>query len=217
MVRMFRLPGVYWPQGDTHLLCEALARVPLGPATRVLDVCTGTGHVAVAAARRGVAQVTAVDISRRAVLSAAVNGLLWRQDLRVRRGDLFAPVAGERFDLVTVNPPYVPRVRGVPARHGRERSWDAGPDGRTAVDRICAEAPGVLAPGGVLLMVHSSLCGIERTLGLLEGAGLRASVDSRRSEPFGPVMRSRAAELRSVGLLPPAQDHEELVVVHARR
>jgi release factor glutamine methyltransferase len=212
----FRLPGVYRPQGDTHLLCQALREAGVRGA-RVLDVCTGTGRVALAAALGGASKVTAVDLSWRAVLSARTNALLRGTDLRVRRGDLFAPVRGEDFDVITVNPPYVHHPHGAPARHGQERAWAAGPRGRAVVDRICAQAPGLLARGGVLLMVHSALCGVETTLSVLREAGMKASVVLRRDEPFGPVMRSKAAELTAYGLISPGQEHEELVVIRAER
>ncbi|MFG2794239.1 50S ribosomal protein L11 methyltransferase, partial [Streptomyces sp. NPDC048419] len=77
------LPGVYAPQWDTGLLARALHREGVGSRTEVLDLGTGSGALAVQAARLG-AQVTAVDISRRAVLTARLNALLAGQRVRVR-------------------------------------------------------------------------------------------------------------------------------------
>ncbi|GAB2842827.1 methyltransferase [Actinocorallia aurea] len=199
------------------MLCRAIDDVAVPPGAHALDVCTGTGRVAIAAARGGAARVTAVDISRRAVLCAAVNSRLRGLRVRVRRGDLFGPVGGERFDLITANPPYVPRAQGRPRRHGRGRAWDAGPDGRTAVDRICAGAVDLLAPGGVLLLVHSALCGISPTLDALRSAGLHATVVRREPDGFGSIMGPRAAELAASGLIAPGQDHADLVVIRAER
>lgn len=85
------------------------------------------------------------------------------------------------------------------------------------LDRLCALAPILLAPGGVLLTVHSALCGVDRTLHQLRGGGLKASLVARADEPFGVVMRDRADLLRSQGLLASGQRTEELVVIRADR
>lgn len=125
------LPGVSTPQDDTDLLLRFLRDELLPPNAEVLDVGTGTGAVALAAARLG-ARVTAIDISWRAVLNAEVNALLARLAIRVRRGDLLAPVSGRSFDLILSDPPYVPAPTAACPRRGAARAWDAGHDGRLA-------------------------------------------------------------------------------------
>jgi release factor glutamine methyltransferase len=215
---LMRPPGVYRPQGDTELLTQALRDAGIRPGARVLEVCTGTGAVALAAALgRSPGEVTAVDISARAVWAAWFNARARGLRVRVLRGDLFAPVEGETFDVILANPPYVVADGPAPPPHSRTRAWDAGPEGRSLLDRICAGAPAVLSPGGILLMVHSALCGVDRTLGSLRSAGLKASVITRRREAFGPVMSARAPLLEAKGLIMPGQDHEELVVIRADR
>nr|WP_206664135.1 HemK2/MTQ2 family protein methyltransferase [Thermomonospora catenispora] len=214
---MLRLPGVYRPQGDTALLLETLREAAIPPGARVLDLCTGTGAIAVAAALWGARHVTAVDVSRRAVLTARANAVARRVPVRVLRGDLTEPVAGERFDLITANPPYVPCPDPGPPRRGAARAWAGGPRGRLQLDRLCASAPALLNPGGTMLVVHSALCGVRQTLEALRGHGLKASVAARRREPFGPVMRARTAELEEAGLIRRGQRHEELVVIRADR
>lgn len=205
-------PGVYRPQCDTWLLAQAMRTTGAAQGARVLDVCAGTGALAIAAAGSEAEHVTAVDISRRAVLAIRLNALLAGERVRVLHGDLFTPVAGERFDLVLANPPYVPDGDGLP-----HVAWDAGADGRTVIDRICVAAPAALARGGTLLLAQSELCGVPETCRDLREAGLSVRVVARRQEPFGPVLRRRAGELRERDLLEPGQDDEELVIIRADR
>ncbi|MGW0611565.1 HemK2/MTQ2 family protein methyltransferase [Streptomyces sp. NPDC002788] len=207
-------PGVYAPQEDTELLAGALSDEPLPTGAEVLDVGTGTGALALEAARRG-GRVTAVDVSWSAVWAARLNARLAGLAVRIRHGNLFEPVQGQKFDLILANPPYVPAPDGRRDPRGAARAWDAGGDGRLVVDRICREAPALLRPGGVLLLVQSALSDPELTVGQLRAAGLKAAVTSRRQIAFGPVLRSRERWLRERGLLSAAEDKEELVVVRA--
>ncbi|HEV2075241.1 MAG TPA: HemK2/MTQ2 family protein methyltransferase [Thermoleophilaceae bacterium] len=213
-MRLVTLPGVFRPRSDAWLLVDALRnRVPPGGA--VLDVFTGSGVVAIAAARAGARAVTAVDVSRRSVLCARLNARLNGVAVRALRGDLFAPVPGERFDLVVANPPYLPSEEEAPPVRGAARAWEGGRDGRALLDRLCDEAPARLASGGRLLLVQSSVSGIEPTIERLGAAGLRGEVISRRRGPLGPLLASRAERLEERGLLGRGEREEELVVVEA--
>jgi release factor glutamine methyltransferase len=216
-VRLVALPGVFRPISDTWLLADALDREPLPSGARVLDLCSGSGALAVHAALGGRREVTAVDVSRRAVAAIRVNAALNGVKVRALRGDLLGAVAGERFDAIVSNPPYVPAPTDeLPAR-GPERAWDAGRDGRALLDRICAAAPAHLRPGGVVLLVHSSLLGVEPTLEALRAGGLEASVAARQRGPLGPLMNGRRAHLEASGLLAPGADEEVVVVVRGRK
>jgi release factor glutamine methyltransferase len=209
-VRLVTLPGVFRPISDTWLLADALDREPLPPGARVLDLCSGSGALAVRAARRDATrEVVAVDLSRRAVLTIRLNAALNGVRIHARRGDLFAAVAGERFDAIVSNPPYVPAATDELPSRGLARAWDAGRDGRALLDRICAGAAQHLNPGGVILVVHSSLLGYEPTAESL--AGLDVDVAAAERGPLGPLMRAR----RATGLIPPV-DHEDVLVVRGR-
>ncbi len=196
------------------MLLEAFFQERLARDATVLDVGTGCGVLAVAAARRR-AGVVAVDASRRAVLTARLNAQLAGVPGRIRvlRGDLLAPVPGQCFDLVLANPPYVPTPGNWRRLRGPRRTWAGGADGRAVLDRLCEGVPEVLKPGAVVLIVHSALCGPERTVKALEKEGLSAEVTAQRAVGFGPVMRRQAARMREHGLISSSEWREELVVV----
>jgi release factor glutamine methyltransferase len=213
-MRILAPPGVFRPRSDTWLLAEHLRRDPLLFEAHVLDLCSGSGALAVVARKAGGAGATAVDLSRRAVLTARLNGWLNGVRVRARRGDLLAAVPGERYDLIVSNPPYLPAPEAGPPGRG-SRAWDAGRDGRVLLDRICADAPSHLRPGGALLLVHSSICDDGETLRRLRERGLEAEVVERRRGPLGPLLRARAGALEAAGLLERGVREEELVVVRA--
>jgi release factor glutamine methyltransferase len=156
-------PSVLVPRADTETVIEVAraTRSDAAAGCRVLDLCTGSGAIAVALARElSAARVVATDVSAEAVAiarrNAERNAVAERVDVRV--GDLWQPVAGERFDLVCSNPPYIassviatlsPEVRREP-----RLALDGGADGLAFYDRICAAAREHLAPGGALVVEH---------------------------------------------------------------
>lgn len=162
------LPDVFNP-GLFHT-SEALVRVIereiQTPGVRVLDVGTGTGIAAIAAAHRD-ARVIAVDISPEAARCAQINVLLNRVEnsVEVRLGDLFEPVRGERFDLVVFNPPF---YAGVPSEW-----WEAAWRSDGVLERFAGGLQNVLSPYGRAIVVVSST-----TVGLDE-AMARAHVECR--------------------------------------
>jgi release factor glutamine methyltransferase len=211
-VRLVALPGVFRPISDSWMLAGEV-REQMRPGARALDLCTGSGLLAIAAAQAGAAESVAIDVSRRSVLTVRLNARLNGVRVRALRGDLTAPVRAERFDVIASNPPYVPAAGDALPDRGPERAWDAGRDGRALLDRVLAEAPPLLAPGGALLVVHSDLIGEEETLARMRAAGLDAGVVVRRRGPLGPLMRACA----EAGLLPAGTDEEEVLVFRATR
>ncbi len=127
---------------------RALARCALRrPVRAALDLCTGSGVQALLAASHA-QRVLAVDVSSRATLCARFNAqVLGAANVEVVTGDLFEPVRGEQFDLITANPPFVPS----PLDSLRFR--DGGRSGEDIQKRIVAGLPHHLAPGGTAQMV----------------------------------------------------------------
>ena len=156
------LPDVFNPKllRSGEFLVQQLSRRELLPAgSRVLDLGSGSGAGGVAAALRGCA-VVAVDINPSAVRCTRINALVNQVAIDARQGDLFAPVATERFDVVLFNPPY---YRGVP-RDGLDHAWRS-PD---LPERFAAQLDEHLAAGGHTLLVLSSDGEAEAFLGALD-------------------------------------------------
>jgi ribosomal protein L3 glutamine methyltransferase len=165
---------------------------------RVLDLCTGSGCLAILAALRFPhAKVDAVDVSQDALDVAAINvadhGLGDR--VRLLRGDLYAPLGAARYDLILTNPPYVdaPGMAGLPPEclHEPRLALDGGADGLALVRRIIDAAPRHLAAGGGLL------CEVGRGRAAIEEAYPQRSflwLDTEDSS--GEVFWADAAGLR---------------------
>jgi methylase of polypeptide subunit release factors len=157
-------------------LARAVAGSPLtepAPGARALDMGTGSGVGAVFAARRGF-QVVGVDLNAEAVRCARANVLLngLEERIEIRQGNLFAPVAGERFDLVVWNPPF---FRGEP-RGGFDQAWRAS----DVMERFAAGLPAVLARGGVALVLLSTDGDAAGAVAALAAQGFRLEVAARR-------------------------------------
>lgn len=162
------------PRPDTERLVElALERLPPGATADVLDLGTGSGAIALAiASERPAARVTATDASHDALAIARGNAVRMGLGIRFLQGDWFAPLYGERFDLVLSNPPYLadddPHLRAL--RHEPRAALVSGPTGIEALAAICAAAPAHLRAGGWLLLEHGNTQG-ARVRALLHAAG----------------------------------------------
>lgn len=187
---------------------------------RVLDLCTGSGFVAIAAAGMGGAGVTAFDICPHAVGCSRGNAAAAGVAVDVRKGTWSDALDCAPFDIVVSNPPYVPTppdgdTEAISPSAGPSWAWNAGADGRMVLDPLCEAAPKLLCDGGTLLLVHSALAGVQQSLDSLKWAGMDAKVVASKWIPFGPVMRARAHWLESVGLIPRGRREEELIVIRA--
>jgi release factor glutamine methyltransferase len=169
-------PGVLVPRPETELLVDwALEHLAGRQAPRVLDLGTGSGAIALAVkAACPMAVVTAVDRSEEALAIARGNSRRLGLAVDWRAGDWWGAVAGERFDLVVSNPPYVavgdPHLPAL--RHEPASALVAGPAGLDDLQRIVAGAPDGLAPGASLLLEHGHDQGAA-VRALLAEAGFR--------------------------------------------
>lgn len=212
--------GVYAPQEDSRLLIDALSSASIAAGRRVLDLCTGSGVVAIAAAQLGAASVTAFDICPRAVSCSRANADMVGVDVGIRLGTLDHALAAGPFDLVVCNPPYVPMgpdsdTEAIPSTAGRALAWNAGRDGRELLGPLCEWAPTLLAEGGTLMLVQSEFAGIEESLQSLRSSGLDAEIVAQQWIPFGPVLSARARWLEHTGRLPRGRRYEQIAVIRA--
>jgi HemK-related putative methylase len=147
---------------DSSMLCAS---------TRVLDMGTGTGIVSIVCARRE-ARVVGVDVNPEAVRCARINALLNRVEERidVRGGDLFAPLNGERFDLVLFNPPY---LRGAP-RTLLDRAYFSD----DVVERFAATLASHLTANGHAFVLLSSHAEVSTLLASFRAHGFRIELYS---------------------------------------
>ncbi|KAA0918383.1 HemK2/MTQ2 family protein methyltransferase [Dietzia sp. ANT_WB102] len=208
--------GVYAPQADSWLLCQALDESDLVAGRRVVDICTGSGILAVEAALKGAREVLAYDISPAAVACASSNAERAGVAVDVRQGTLDDARRAGPFDVVVSNPPYVPSDAPLEGT-GPNRAWDAGANGRVVLDQLCDLAPDLVAPGGSMLIVHSEFSDPPQTIRRLEESGFTAREVAARIVAFGPVMTSYAERLEAAGLLEPGRREEELVVIRGDR
>jgi release factor glutamine methyltransferase len=211
-MRILTPPGVFGPRSDTWMLADAVRTITLDPRAKVLDICSGSGAVAIAAAARGVRSATAVDLHRLSAWTARFNARLNGVRIRALHGDLFEPVAGERFDLITANPPYVPAPPELEPEKG-DRAWNAGRDGRAVLDRLIDQLPEHLTDDGRVLIVQSSVTGTTATLDRLRSIGLTPTVVQRRRGPLGPILRGRVDYLIREGLIRGPRLEEDVLVI----
>ena len=163
-------PDTLIPRPETELLVElALSRIPQGTASRIADLGTGSGAIALSiAVERPQCDVVATDASEAALRVAQGNA---RDNaianVRFRHGSWFAPLAGERFDLIASNPPYIANGDAHLAegdlRFEPAAALSSGSDGLDDIREIISGAEGFLADRGWLLLEH----------GLDQGAAIR--------------------------------------------
>lgn len=170
------LPGVFNPTlfRTTPIMLDHLETEPVSPEDRILDLCTGTGIYALAAAGRS-KNVVAADIDPTAVRCARINGLLNQLEdrIEVRQSDLFENLRGEQFDLILCNPPFFEGTADCPG----ERPFYAG----SVPEDLARALPDHLTSTGRALVVLSSDGAEARFVDAFHAAGLICTVAARRN------------------------------------
>jgi release factor glutamine methyltransferase len=200
-------PGVFIPRPETEtLVIEALAALKTTAAEtnserpqRVLDLCTGSGCIAISVAVNAPgAQVVAIEQSPAAMEFTRRNASRHKVEDRVeiREGDLFSEVAGDEiFDVIASNPPYVTKaeIEGLQAdvrKFEPHAALDGGEDGLDIVRRIAERAPSHLIAGGFLMMEISPEQA-DTTLAIFQQAGFESLVPLKDLSGVVRVIRGR--------------------------
>jgi len=180
VIKLHKDSKVYSPSVATLLIAENLRNVE---GAEVLDLGTGSGFLAILAAKLGAKKVVATDISSRVLRVARKNALLNNvEKIEFRFGNLYQPVEDECFDLIICNPPMTPSRMPVP-----RFTW-GGIDGRAVLDKVIEGAPKHLKKNGRLIISVVSLVGIGESVKLMEKVGLRPEVLDYCIHPFGKTL-----------------------------
>jgi release factor glutamine methyltransferase len=174
--------NVYEPAEDSFLLAENL-NVKDGDV--VLDMGTGCGILGIVAAAKG-SKVVAVDINPYAIRCAKDNAKINKaaDKMVFIQGNLFTPLRSkEIFDLILFNAPYLP-TENQERLAWIEYAWSGGLNGRQVIDRFICEAPKYLKASGHVLLMQSTLSGVNETLQKFEENGFKARVIAERNMPF---------------------------------
>jgi release factor glutamine methyltransferase len=173
---------VYQPEADTHLLLEVTLK-EIRPGDRVLEVGTGSGYIAAGITdlvKKSKSEcnetscfVVGTDINPHAVRCAREKGL------EVVRTNLFDGLRG-RFDLIVFNPPYLPTKPEQRIEDWLEHALDGGPDGRSVLSQFANEVGMVLAPGGRVLLLISSLTGEEAVIEIFTKRSYKVEIVTKR-------------------------------------
>jgi release factor glutamine methyltransferase len=173
--------NVYVPAEDTFLFADNLCSQK---ADSVVDMGTGCGILGIIAAKKA-AEVFAVDVNPYAVNCARENAVLngVADKMFFVRGDLFSAIStGRKFSLILFNAPYLPVENEDDSWLGS--AWSGGVSGKELTDRFIAEASEHLKPKGKVMLMQSSLSGVEETMRSFSAKGFGASVVASRNLPF---------------------------------
>lgn len=184
---------VYEPAEDSFLLADAGLK-EAKPGMRILEVGTGSGFVsAVLLANLKDIYLLATEINPHAARCARANGI------EVIRTDLFRGIKPEKpengYDLILFNPPYLPTSKEEKVPGWLNYAFDGGISGRKILDRFLEEVRDYLKPGGKILVLISSITGLEAIREKMQGIGFKVDVVERKKVSFEELMVVRGVLL----------------------
>jgi len=177
---------VYEPAEDSFLLTDAALKEAKA-GMRILEIGAGSGFVsAVLLANLKDIRLVATEINPHAARCAKINGV------EVIRTDLFKALKSRRpetrFDLILFNPPYLPTSREEKVPGWLNYAFDGGTSGRETLDRFLDEVRDYLKPGGEILVLISSITGLDPVKEKMEKLGFAADVVARKKVSFEELM-----------------------------
>jgi release factor glutamine methyltransferase len=199
---LFRVPdGVQSPKAGSLFFCRHLA---VRRGERMLEIGGGLGLAAVLAARAG-AHVVATDIVPEAIDAIRANAALNGVTVDARLGDVWAPVAGERFDLICTNAPQMPTPPDRGRADAQAAADNGGLDGWAILDRVIEGAVAHLNPGGRLVFSIFGFLGRKAAFAKLERQGLLPAIVAGETQSFPRLGYERLEHIRELdteGTLP---------------
>lgn len=187
---------VYEPAEDTFLMLDTIKHLSdIGyldfSGKNVLELGTGVGLIGLWIAIKAPTRpkyVVITDISSQAIRCANNNAKLNSAiNVNMLCGDLFSLFGrNAKFDFIIFNPPYVPSTTDMhrKALDWEERAWDGGVDGRLLIDRFLHSFPDYIKDTGIVLILHSSLNRIEKTMKITKSLGFKSKVKSQIKLPW---------------------------------
>jgi|GEM_PF-456600 len=149
-------PSVLIPRQDTEVIIEkAIETIKSNNLTTVLDLCCGTANIAITIKKffKDKTKVWASDISEKAIKISKSNVKFHKVKINLRKGSLFAPFCGRKFDIIVSNPPYVakPEIKGS-LEYEPRIALEAGDDGMYFIEKIIKNAHLYLSRNGFLII-----------------------------------------------------------------
>lgn len=182
-LKLFLDPEVYEPSDDSELMVKAAHKYSFG---KVLDLGCATGIFGIASAQKEeVSSVVCADLNPKAVALARKNAALNKVEKKTSfaQTDLFSSFSpSEKFGTIGFNPPYLPTTPAEKVHGTLNLAFDGGLSGREITDKFLSGFERHLAPGGILILLQSSLSGMEKTTAVLQKKGF--AVEKASSKRF---------------------------------